>query len=229
MPSVPVNLDYVTRVLSSIPAAIITAKNGLWTPNAFIVTLEVPLDDDVTARLCDNTEDILLDGHLYAALPFSVGFPAETSDGAIPSWTITIDNISRALEYVVEKNDGFVDRECTLSICMTVAPGMSLPAGASPYSRRHALGSKEFTTVLTVLNARKTSTEITWSLGIPNPYFDRFPPEPYLKRSCIWAYRGAECAYTGDIPSCGKTFADCTARSNLLRYGGKPNLGDATQ
>jgi phage-related protein len=46
---------------------------------------------------------------------------------------------------------------------------------------------------------------------------------------CRWVYRGAHCAYVGDLPACAFTVADCALHfvGEPLRFGGYPTSADA--
>ena len=54
----------------------------------------------------------------------------------------------------------------------------------------------------------------------------RFPRRRMYNNYCPFAYRGPECAYTGNQPVCPKTLEGCNTRfggqGNDLRYGGFP-------
>jgi Uncharacterized conserved protein (DUF2163) len=49
-------------------------------------------------------------------------------------------------------------------------------------------------------------------------------------RTCQWEYKGAECGYAGEMPSCSKIYDDvngCTGHSNEARFGGFPKAQNA--
>ena len=51
-------------------------------------------------------------------------------------------------------------------------------------------------------------------------------PARLVLPSCAWVYGGTECGHTPSGPTdyCGKTWADCTTRSNTARFGGFPEV-----
>ena len=56
----------------------------------------------------------------------------------------------------------------------------------------------------------------------------RLPKRQVLSSICSWVYRSAECGYSGALPTCEKTLADCKAHFGAtaeLNYGSFPGAG----
>lgn len=80
-----------------------------------------------------------------------------------------------------------------------------------------------------VISAKANAADYTiqFVLGAENPLGLRWPPRLQYRDRCFWQYRGVECGYTGDLPSCDFTMDGsngCTAHNNALRFGGFPGI-----
>jgi len=56
----------------------------------------------------------------------------------------------------------------------------------------------------------------------------RAPKRQVIASICTWVYRSAECGYSGGLPSCTKSLADCRAHfgaNSELPFGGFPGAG----
>jgi lambda family phage minor tail protein L len=56
----------------------------------------------------------------------------------------------------------------------------------------------------------------------------RAPKRQVIASICTWVYRSAECGYSGGLPSCTKSLADCRAHfgaNSVLPFGGFPGAG----
>ena len=63
---------------------------------------------------------------------------------------------------------------------------------------------------------------MTIRVGIRNLYQIPVPTDVFVAGRCRWRFRGPECAYAGDIESCGKTLADCVACGEDEKANGRP-------
>ena len=79
-------------------------KNKLSTDSAFIILLDICFEEPI--RICYNIEDVIWNGNLYQAFPFSLGEVGEDSTGSDPNLEIQVDNVSQALQYYVEEAGG---------------------------------------------------------------------------------------------------------------------------
>lgn len=179
-------------------------KNKLSTDSAFIVLLDILLGED-TVRICRNTEDVVWNGNLYQAFPFSIGDISENTDGSDPNVPLSVDNVSQALQYIVEEANGANGTEVILRVVNTAAM-----ENTAPELEEHFVVNK------TDVNQQK----INFSLGTEYSSRTRRPPQRYMKNNCPFKYKGPRCGCTSSLASCNHTLTDCRLRNNSVRYGG---------
>ena len=179
-------------------------KNKLYTDSAFIILIDILLGDE-TARICYNTEDITWNGNLYKAFPFDLGDITENTDGSDPNVQLRVDNVSQALQYVVEENAGANGTEVVIRVVNTKA-----------LDNTEAALEEHF--VVTKTNVDKQY--ITFTLGTEYSSRTRRPKERYMKNNCPFQYKSVRCGATSSQTSCNHTLADCRLRNNSERFGG---------
>jgi lambda family phage minor tail protein L len=164
-------------------------------------------------NLVANNEDIVFQTRTYTAFPMNIELPKETSKGEIPSLKLSVSNVTRLLQVEFEKYSGGVGATCTLYI-----------VNAGLLSENYA----ELTMDFSIISASCTSMWAEITLGASNPLRRRFPLHRYIAGHCNWQFRGAECAYAGDMTICKRTLEDCIAHNNAARYGGYRGLASGS-
>ncbi|MCI7200436.1 DUF1833 family protein [Megasphaera elsdenii] len=186
-------------------------KNKIDSDSVFILLLELdmPIDGVEPIRVCYNTEDITWNGHLWQAFPMEIAESEEDSTGSYPSFTIKIDNISKALTYYVEKSNGGKGGKVTLYVVNTKAIENSTPEVEERYEIKKTYVNEQWISV-TVGSSYSTNS--------------RRPAGRYLKNGCRFVYKGKQCRCTSTLPTCNHSLADCRQRGNKERYGGFPGV-----
>ena len=179
-------------------------KNKLSTDSAFLILLDIVLGDEV-ARICYNTENITWNGNVYQAFPFDLGDIREKTDGSDPSVTVKVDNVSQALQYLVEDADGANGTEVILRVVNTLAMENTAPEL-----------EERFVVTKTDVNQQY----ITFTLGTEYSARTRRPVRRYMKSSCPFKYKGVQCAAVSSYGTCNHTLTDCRLRNNSQRFGG---------
>lgn len=179
-------------------------KNKLSTDSAFLILLDIVLGDEV-ARICYNTENITWNGNVYQAFPFDLGDIPENTDGSDPSVTLKVDNVSQALQYLVEEADGANGTEVVLRVVNTMAMDNTDPEL-----------EERFVVTKTDVNQQY----ITFTLGTEYSARTRRPTGRYMKSSCPFKYKGPRCAAVSSYGTCNHTLTDCRLRNNSQRFGG---------
>lgn len=84
----------------SLSTAVIAEKNKVATASAFLVLLDIVLNDIGGTKfyLTNNNEDITFDGQLYTALPFELDIRKDTLKGEIPELVVRVSNVTRVLQ-----------------------------------------------------------------------------------------------------------------------------------
>lgn len=178
-------------------------KNKLSTNSAFVILLDIELIE--TIRICYNTEDVVWNGNVYQAFPFTLGEVSENTDNSDPNVELKVSNVTQALEPYIETSGGAIGTRVILRVVNTEA-----------LDNTEAELEEFFSVTKTSVNAE----EITFSLG--NEYSSRTtrPLNRYMKNNCPFKYKGVRCGCTSSFARCGHTLADCRARNNSKRFGG---------
>jgi len=179
-------------------------KNKLSTDSSFIPLLEIKLPND-SARICYNTEDVTWNGELYQAFPFEIGEVREETDDSDPNVTLTVDNTSQALQYMVEESRG--GNGFPVIIRVVNSENLDVP-------------DPELEEYFVVTKTEITQESITFTLGNEYSSRTRRPLNRYMKNNCPFRYKGIRCGCTAAETSCNHTLTDCRARNNAARFGG---------
>jgi len=100
----------------TLAAAIALAKNRLSDDGAWLVLLDIVLDESTVLYLVRNTEDITWGGQTYTAFPFDVDDAKQSGDGSIQSVAIRVSNVMRAVQRQIEALDGMGEASVILRV-----------------------------------------------------------------------------------------------------------------
>lgn len=182
-------------------------KNKLSTESTFIILLDICLDEVV--RVCYNTDDVIWNGNLYQAFPFTIGEIGEDSDGSDPNVELQIDNVSQAMQYIVEESGGGNNTEVILRVVN---------------SKGLDLATAEMEAHFVVQKCTVNQQYITFTLGSEYSARTRRPLNRYMKNNCPFKYKGLRCGATSSLTTCNHTLQDCRTRKNSKRFGGFPGI-----
>lgn len=185
-------------------------KNRIASDVAFVTCIEIEVRDPVTGnyvetvRMVNNNESITYQGHVYTAANFEFEIKAEA--GSIPDITVTARDYTQELQVRMQAYGGGVGFQVRM---MEVNTGN---LNVAP----------EVEEVMTVVGASAQDYNVTFTLGAENPLTMRFPRRRQFRDRCPWAYKGAECKYSGPLASCDFTLKGangCVAHANSLNFG----------
>lgn len=200
--------------MKSLPLSLILEKNKISTDSSFIVLLEITLLNatNTVLRLAANEEDIILTSaanpsvsKTYTAFPFELDLRKENAKGQIPTVLLRVSNITREIQVYLDALDGGIGS--TVKIIVVNSDLLDID-----YT--------ELEITYDVIGAASSEEWAVFTLGTPSPLRQRHPQYRYLSDSCNWVFKGVECAYSGGLTTCGRTFAQCQDRNNTARYGG---------
>lgn len=195
--------------MKQLPADLIIEKNKIATPVPWILLLDIVLTDDTELYICRNNENVTFNGQLYTAVPFDIEPTKASARGEIPTVTLRVSNVTRALQPYLEKLDGGIGSEITLRVVNTAHLD-------EDYS--------ELEIGFDVLSASSEVYWVTFILGAPNPLGKRFPSFQFIADHCRWRFKSVECGYSGKASACKRTLSDCRLLKNSGRFGGFPGL-----
>lgn len=195
--------------MKTLPSVIVREKNKLYTPDPWVVLLEITLDSTTKLYFCSNNEDLVFGGQTYTAFPFYLEPTKQSSKGEIPTVSLRVCNVTQLIHSYLEDLDGAVGAGVTVKV-------VSAGHLTEDYT--------ELDMTFSVLSTEADAEWVTFSLGSPSPLRRRFPLHRYIALHCNWEFQGLECAYSGAATECDRTFKTCTALSNTGRFGGHPGL-----
>jgi lambda family phage minor tail protein L len=201
-------------------------KNKLSSTGAWIVlfTIQTPGGDII--RLCLNNEDVYWPStpttvdNLYIAFPLELDEIGETSKGEVPQIAVKVSNVSRAIQYYLEKEQGMMNSEVIIRV---VHSGNITTAslGAGEYN-----ADPEVTLNYDIIDSHSDSKWVTFILGSGSPYRMRFPKNRVMRNFCPFLFKGARCKYSGEETSCDRSLYTCrNIMNNSENFGGAPGIG----
>lgn len=193
----------------SIPTVLINEKNKLYTPNPWLVLLDIVLDDDHKLYFVSNNENITFDGQEYTAFPFNLDPTSQSTEGTIPTVSLQVCNVTQIIQGYLEDLDGAVGAKVTIRV-----------VNANYLEADYA----DLEMTFSVLASSADAEWITFTLGAENPLRRRFPVARFIATHCNWEFKGVECAYAGAETTCSRTFDACSALVNTRRFGGYVGL-----
>lgn len=195
--------------MKNLPANLIIEKNRIASQSVWLVLLDITLTDNTRFHLVKNTENIIFRGLTYSAINFEIEPTKHSGRGEIPTVTLRVSNVTRALQAHLEQLTGGIGSTVTMRV-----------VNSAHLNENYAELEMTFDVIATVADA----AWVTFTLGAPNPLRRRFPLYRYIAEHCKWQFRSRECNFTGAALSCRRTFAACRELGNTRRFGGFKGL-----
>ncbi len=152
------------------------ALTSMSNPSPLLILLDIASTPPL--YLVRNTDDITYKDILYTAFPFELSAIAENAKGEIPQFTIRVSNVSQLLQPMLEANNGLVGVSVTIHLVASDA----LTEDFSDLDRRFE-----------IISTSSDAQNVTFTLGVPNPFRSRFPRDRYVASFCAWEDNSAEC------------------------------------
>jgi len=204
---------YAKMTPEMLEAIIDPYSGGAW---LWLVEINIPGYD--TIRLARNTEAVIYGGFVYPESNLEVGPSALTGDGSIPRTLVKVaQDVTHTLEDKINATQG--------------AGG-----GSIKIIRVHEdfldnlIGELEQS--VEILTADSDTGHVVFMLGIPNPLLRKIPLGRYSSKICPNAlpglFKGIECQYPGDDPTCTGKYTDCLTKGNEVHFGAALGLDPNT-
>ena len=198
--------------MHTLPAALIAEKNALSNDSPFLILCEIQFTG-TTIRIVRNEANVTWGGQTWAAFPFEIDDLGEHGRDEVPSLSLRVSNISRAIQSYLEQYDGGVDAAVIIRVVHA----------------DHLVGTEAATVMLRLDFAAATcnanSREVVFTLGASNPWTRRCPKNRFRKNFCRWKFKSTECGYAGAETTCDKSLTRCRVLANRARFGGFPGVG----
>jgi len=186
-------------------------KNKLTSTGVWLVLLEFGFEDQ-NVRVCYNTEDITWNGFVWKAFPFELDEIEESSEGELPTFGLTVADVTRELTPILDANDG----------------GIGVPVIVRVVHSEHLdINEPEFKEIFEIVDCTiDSNNNVKFSLGSENFTNYRSPRDRYLKGHCRYEeFKGTLCGYSGTETECNRTWERCKELGNQERFGGFPGVG----
>ena len=173
----------------SVPAA--QAKSKLSNPDPWLAMILLTVGSAII-RLVRNTANVQFDCgdgngvQTWQAFAWEFSELNETADGSIPTWGIGISNIRRMVETIIDQYGGVVGS--TISVYLVQASRLKR--------------EPDLVYDFDVTGRKSTAKAVTLTLGAQSPFRIIFGRHIYGPNNCTYVYKGAECGYTGTLPTC---------------------------
>lgn len=197
--------DIEGGTMISLSTASIIEKNKVSTDGVYLQLLTIKYKDEDPVRLVYNTEDVTFGGNTYHAYNFNLSEVKYTTS-EIPSCTLTVSNITGAIQSLLEQYDGAGGASVNVSIINTNISDV-------------VLQQENFK----ILSCTSAKDKVTIKLGPGFSMYRRYPLYRNMKDFCPFKFKGIECGYSG-AGTCNKTLNDCRKLGNNTRFGGTPTV-----
>jgi lambda family phage minor tail protein L len=151
---------------------------------------------------------IEFDGIQYDHYPIRHGEFKEDASGKIQKSSLTISNVSREIQALIDDNDGLRNKQVTITQVWF----------------EHIGDASAFISDSFIISDTLVTEEVaTFTLASPLDVLDiRLPRRSLTRVFCRFRFKGDECAYAGAESTCNKTLQRCRELENVNRFGGFP-------
>lgn len=184
------------------------AKNAELVKPIFLYSLLLDPTGNVWKRWTSWAGSVTFDGINYQFYPISHSSISEEVSGQIQKATVTISNVNREIQALLDEYDGFRDRQ----IIITQVWAQTLADPTAFIS--DTLAVKEVS-----VNERKVTLSLASELDVLNI---RIPRKVMTRTFCRFSFKSAECGYTGSETRCNRTLNRCRELENQSRFGAFP-------
>ena len=168
--------------LNNFSQTLIQEKNKLSSTYPWLILLDISIPSTPASiiYLVRNTDDIVFNGQTYIAFPFTIDATKQNATGQIPTVTLQVSNVTRALQVYLEAYKGLVGQ----SIIMRVV-------NANYLTENYV----DLTFTFEILDCTSTVEWVSFTLGSTSSLTRRFPLYIYLAGMCRYAvyFKGVEC------------------------------------
>lgn len=185
-------------------------KNKLYSNSAWVVMLDININDIYYVKVCNNNENIVYGGDTYYAFPFSLELiTLEDSKGEISDVTLKVSNLTGIIMNYIENTDGAINS--TITISYINSKHLDEPA------------AYEETMKISSISYDDSWIEIKLSADYVTSF--RISAKIFKRDFCDYQFKGIECGYNGSELLCNHSLKRCRELENETRFGGEPTIG----
>lgn len=195
--------------------ATVIEKNLIASDKAFVLLLEIAIHDELgnfveNLRLARNSENVVYgpgeeNPEPWLAANFSFDLKMDTTSD--PTLNIQADDPSGFIREKMDLYGGGIGFACKLLVVNT----------------GNLAQAPEIEEVFEVIGASAEGYTVSFSLGVPNALTIRFPRRTQMRDQCPFLFKGVQCQYAGEAPSCSYSYDGangCKAKGNQANFGG---------
>lgn len=199
----------------SLSVATVLEKNRLASDVPFLVLLDIDVVDPQTGSVVEtghyvrNVEGVNFNGHDY--LPASFDIELKEEAGSLQNVRLGFKDYAGEVQAKMQDYGGGVGFSVTISVVNSAA--LDQPP--------------EIQEFFEVVAAESAGYVCSFTLGAENVITKVFPRRRQTRDYCQWRYKGQECGYTGNMPSCDLTLNGangCGQHGNVIRFGAFPGI-----
>jgi lambda family phage minor tail protein L len=170
-------------------------------------------------------------GNSYTRLPIEADGFEYTGSGTLPRPRLRVANLLGTITGLLATLPGGLEgaRVTRIRTFARFLDAVNFPGGVNPYgtpSPSTELPREVYFIDRKVMESREAvEYELAAAFDLAGV---RLPKRMVLDNLCPWVYKSAQCSYSGGLPTCAKTLADCKAHfggSADLPFGGFPGVG----
>jgi lambda family phage minor tail protein L len=178
-----------------------------------------------------GTGDVVWAGGSYLAFPVEADGFSYSGNGQLPRPTLKVANVAGAITtLLLTLPAGLEGAKVTrIRTHARYLDAVNFPDNVNPLGTPDP--SAEYPREVYFIDRRKSESREVVEFELAAA-FDlagvRAPKRQVIASICTWVYRSAECGYSGGLPSCTKSLADCRAHfgaNSELPFGGFPGAG----
>jgi len=184
------------------------------------------LNQDVYGFEIDSDGDLLNSATVYTGLPLEIQNFSTSTDGKVPEVSISIPNVDRTVEAVIQDQDYLRSREVYLvtSFVKFLPTGSDYRHLGETEERNAAIKEKLYISSVSS-NEQAVTFNCTPKFNLRNAQL----PRRRFTKDCSWEYGDSNCDPNASIdyvtyPTCNYTLSDCEKRGNAERFGGFPSI-----
>jgi len=178
-----------------------------------------------------GTGDLVWAGNSYLALPIEADGFSYSGNGQLPRPTLKVANVLGTITaLLLTLPAGLEGAKVTrLRTHARYLDAVNFPGNVNPLGTPDP--TAEYPREVYFIDRRNSESREMVSFELAAA-FDlagvRAPKRQVLASICPWVYKSAECSYSGGLPTCVKTLADCRTHfgsSSQLPFGAFPGAG----
>lgn len=174
---------------------------------------------------------IIWNSREYEAIPIQASGFKYAGDGQLPRPTMRVSNVLGTITSILLGiPSGLEGAKVTrIRTLLRYLDAVNFPENTNPFGTPDPTAEMPREIYIIDRKSNENRDIVEFELATVNDLQGiRIPKRQCISSICQWVYKSAECSYTGGLPTCAKTLADCRAHfgsSAQLPFGGFPGVG----